>query len=232
MAQKILVVDDEPSLVRLVTKVLADSGYEVSSASDGQEALRAVFAGKPDLVLLDVVMPRMDGWQTCSRIREMSNVPVIMLTGTSTSEEDVARGIDYGADDYILKPVGNKQLVAKVRAVLRRAELPSSLDTKPTTYDDGYLAADLDERKVIVDGERVKLTPTEFRLFAVLAKNPGHVFTHKQLLEEVWGWEYADDVDYVRIYILHLRRKIEPAPGEPRYIMTEPGVGYYFHKPK
>ena len=232
MSQKVLVVDDEPSMIRLVTKVLADGGYEVSSAGDGQEALRVVFADKPDLVLLDVVMPKMDGWQTCSRIREMSNVPIIMLTGTSTSEEDVERGIDYGADDYLLKPVGNKQLLAKVRAVLRRAELPSSLDTRPSTYDDGYLTADLDERKVFVGGEKVKLTPTEFRLFAVLAKNPCHIFTHKQLLEEVWGWEYADDVDYVRIYILHLRRKIEPDPGDPKYVMTEPGVGYYFHKPR
>ena len=231
MGKKILVVDDEPTFVRLVSQTLTHKGYEVLTASDGKEALRLVFAHRPDLVLLDVIMPKMDGWQTCSRIREISDIPIVMLTGKQKSEEDIVQGLDYGADDYLIKPVGSRELVARVRAVLRRAELPSSLDIeKKVTYSDAFLTVDIAERKVIVGGERMKLTPTEFRLFALLLENAGRILTHKQLLEKVWGWEYIDDIDHVRIYIWHLRRKIEPDSTQPRYIITEPGVGYYFQK--
>ncbi len=231
MGKKVLIVDDDEALVRLVDQVLTQKGYEVLKASNGQEALRFLFDQRPDLVILDVVMPRMDGWQTCSRIREVSDIPIIMLTGKRRAEEDIVRGLDYGADDYLLKPVGNRELVARVRAALRRAELPSSADTKrEITYSDGFLTVDVAERKVIVNGERVKLTPREFRLFALLVENAGRILTHKQVLEKVWGWEYIDDLDYVRIYISHLRQKIEPDPALPRYIITEPGVGYYFQK--
>lgn len=231
MGKKILVVDDEPTFVRLVDQVLTDKKYEVLKASNGQEALRLLFAHKPDLVLLDVVMPGMDGWQTCQRIRDMSDTPIIMLTGKQNAEDDIVRGLDYGADDYLIKPVGNRELVARVRAVLRRAELPSTVGTqKKITYSDDYLSVDITERKIMVNGERVKLTPIEFRLFALLVENAVRVLTHQQLLEKVWGWEYTNDLDYVRIYISHLRQKIEPDPALPRYIMTEPGVGYYFQK--
>lgn len=231
MVKKILVVDDDVALVRLFDQILTGKGYEVLKASNGQEALRLFFAHKPDLVLLDIVMPEMDGWQTCSRIRDLSDVPIIMLTGQQKGEDDVVRGLDYGADDYLLKPVGGKELLARVRAILRRAELPPALDVeKRVTYSDDYLAVDVAERKVMVNGKRVKLTPIEFRLLALLVENAGRILTHQQLLEKVWGWEYADDLDYVRIYISHLRRKIEPEPAKPRYIMTEPGVGYYFQK--
>lgn len=229
--KKILVVDDEPTFVRLVSKTLTHKGYEVLTAGDGQEALRLIFAHQPDLVLLDVVMPKMDGWQTCSRIREMSDVPIVILTGQQKSETDIVRGLDYGADDYLIKPVGSRELVARVRAILRRAELPSSLEAKKEiTYSDIFLTVNITERKVIVNGERVRLTPTEFKLFALLLENAGRVLTHKQLLEKVWGWEYVDDIDHVRIYIWHLRQKIEPDPAHPRYIIAEPGVGYYFQK--
>lgn len=229
--RKILVVDDEPTLVKLISQILTHRGYEVLTAGDGQEALRLLFANKPDLVLLDVKMPKMDGWQTCSRIRELSDVPIIMLTGKQKSEEDIVRGLDYGADDYLIKPVGSRELVARVQAMLRRTELPAPQDTERTiSYSDSFLTVDVAERKVLVDGERVKLTPLEFKLLAFLLKNAGRILTHKQLLEEVWGWEYADDVDFVRIYIWHLRRKIEPDPSQPRYVVTEPGVGYYFQK--
>ena len=229
--KKILVVDDEPAFVRLVSKTLTHKGYEVLTAGDGQEALRLMFAHQPDLVLLDVVMPKMDGWQTCSRIREMSDVPIVILTGRQKSEADIVRGLDYGADDYLIKPVGSRELVARVRAILRRAELPSSLEAKKEiTYSDTFLTVNITERKVIVNGERVRLTPTEFKLFALLLENAGRVLTHKQLLEKVWGWEYVDDIDHVRIYIWHLRQKIEPDPAHPRYIIAEPGVGYYFQK--
>lgn len=231
MAKKILVVDDDAALVRLVDQVLTGKGYEVLTANNGQEALRLLFTHKPELVLLDVVMPKMDGWQTCSRIRDISNIPIIILTGKQKSEDDIVRGLDCGADDYLLKPIGSKELVARVRAVLRRAELPSLVDAgRRVTYHDDYLAIDVVERKIIANGERVRLTPTEFRLLALLVENAGRVLTHQQLLEKVWGWEYVDDLDYVRIYISHLRHKIEPEPAEPRYIMTEPGVGYYFQK--
>jgi len=227
--RKILVVDDEPTFVKLISQTLTHRGYEVLTAGDGQEALRLLFANKPDLVLLDVKMPKMDGWQTCSRIRELSDVPIVMLTGKQKSEEDIVRGLDYGADDYLIKPVGSRELVARVQAMLRRAELPAPQDTeRAISYSDDFLTVDVVERKVLVDGERVKLTPLEFKLLAFLLNNTGHILTHKQLLQEVWGWEYADDVDYVRIYIWHLRRKIEPDPSQPRYIVTEPGVGYYF----
>ncbi|GAG74872.1 unnamed protein product [marine sediment metagenome] len=176
-------------------------------------------------------MPGLDGWQTCSRIREVSDVPIIKITGRHKSEEDIARGLDYGADEYLIKPVGNKELVARVRAALRRAELPPSPDKrKEITYNDDFLTVDVTERKVMVKGKRIKLTPREFRLFAFLVENASRILSHKQLLEKVWGWEYTDDVDYVRIYISHLRQKIEPDPTNPRYIMTEPGVGYYFQK--
>ena len=231
MANRILVVDDDPAFVRLVDKVLTEKGYEVLNAIDGQEALRLLFELKPALVLLDVVMPGMDGWQICHRIRDLSDVPVIMLTGHQMGEEDIVRGLDHGADDYLLKPVGNKELVARVRAILRRAELPPSQNNgKGSVFSDDFLTLDVAERKVVVNGERVKLTPIEFRLLALLLRNAGHILTHQQLLEKVWGWEYTDDLDYVRIYISHLRRKIEPEPATPRYIVTEPGVGYYFQK--
>ena len=231
MGKKILVVDDEPTFVRLVDQVLTHKGYEVLKASDGQEALRLLYAHRPDLVLLDVVMPKMDGWQTCHRIRDISDVPIVLLTGERKAEADIVRGLDYGADDYLVKPVGNKELVARVRAILRRAELPPTLDkAEGIIYSDDFLTVDIAQRKIIVNGERVKLTPTEFRLFALLVENAGRVLTHKQLLERVWGWEYVDDLDHVRIYIWHLRQKIEPDPTQPRYIMTEPGVGYYFQK--
>lgn len=229
MTNKILVVDDDPALVRLIDQVLAQKGYEVLKASNGQEALRVLFDDKPDLVLLDVVMPGIDGWQTCTRIRDVSDVPVIIITGKKNTEEDIVRGLDHGADEYLLKPVGNRELVARIRAVLRRSNLPSYLGRgKKVVFDDGALMVDLAERRVMVNGERVRLSPREFRLLALLLENAGHIITHRQALEKVWGWEYIDDVDYVRIYVAHLRKKIEPEPGSPRYILTEPGVGYCF----
>ena len=230
MEKKILVIDDDPAFVRLVGQVLTQKGYEVLSANSGGEGLRLLFAHKPDMVLLDVVMPGMDGWQTCSRIRDISDIPIIMLTAHEKTEDDTVRGLDHGADDYVIKPVGAKELVARVRAMMRRAELPSSRQGGGITYSDDFLNVDIAGRKVMVKGERVRLTPVEFRLLALLMQNAGHILAHRQLLEKVWGWEYIDDLDYIRIYIWHLRQKIEPDPANPKYIITEPGVGYCFRK--
>jgi len=219
MTKKIMVVDDEPVQRRLVEQVLDGREYEVLQAQSGQESLRILFESKPDLVLLDVMMPGLDGWQTCSCIREITDIPIIMLTGKKTSEDDIVRGLECGADEYLTKPVGNRELLARVHSALRRAEQPSYLEKKQrTTYSDE------------VNGKRLKLTPREFRLLALLIENADHILSHQQVLENVWGWEYIDDVDYVRIYISHLRQKIEPDTSQPKYILTEPGVGYSFHK--
>jgi len=232
MTEKILVVDDEPAQVRLIDQILTSNGYEVTTAGSGQEAIRLVFENKPHLVLMDVMMPGIDGIQTCSCIREISDVPVIILTGQRTSEEDVVHGLEAGADEYLPKPVGNRELLARVKAALRRAEKPSyKQESKKVVFSNDYLTIDIAERKVIVKGQRLKLTPREFRLLALLVENAGRIMTHQQVLENVWGWEYIDDVDYVRIYISHLRQKIEPNPSEPHYIITEPGVGYLFRGP-
>ncbi len=231
MSDKILVVDNDPAFVRPVGLALARNGYQMLKASSGKEALQILFSQKPILVLLGLDITGMDGWQTCQRIRDICNIPVITLSGYYNTEKDIVRGLNYGADDYLIKPVGNKELIARVQAVLRRADSPSSSDKiLEATYSDGLLTVNLAERRVIVNDERVKLTPKEFRLFALLFQNADRIMTHKLLLEKVWGWEYVDDLDHVRIYIWHLRQKIEPIPAQPRYIMTEAGVGYYFKK--
>jgi two-component system KDP operon response regulator KdpE len=231
MGKKILVIDNDAPFIEMANFALTREGFEVFTASNGQEALRTLFVSRPDMVLLDVFMPRIDGWQTCRRIREASDIPILILTGFSRSEDDVIRGLDYGADEYLLKPISNRELAARVRAILRRAELSPSREISPTgIYIDDRLVINIWERKIIVDGKRIRLTPIEFRLFALLVQNAGKVIPHRQLLEKVWGWEYTDDIDYVRVYISHLRQKIETDPAAPQYILTDPGVGYYFNK--
>ncbi len=175
-----LAIDDDPDLLDLADRVFTPQGFEVLKAGGGQEGLRLLFTQRPDIVLLDVVMPKMDGWQTCQRIREISDVPIIMLTGKRKAEEDIVRGLDYGADEYLLKPVGNRELVARVRAALRRVDLPAAVGVRrEITYADDFLTVDIAERKVMVQGERVKLTPREFRLFALLLEEAGHILSHR-----------------------------------------------------
>jgi DNA-binding response OmpR family regulator len=227
--KRVLVVDDDPALLPLIEYTFAREGYEVAKACDGKEALREFFAHKPDLVILDIMMPRMDGWETCRRIREVSDVPIVMLTARG-QDEDIVRGLEYGADDYLTKPFSIKVLLAHARAVLRRAALPPVEYAEPTTYADDFLTIDLKERRVTVEGEQVKLTPTEYRLLAYLVQNAGQVLTFTQILQNVWGWEYQDDLDYVRVYVWHLRQKLEQDPKNPKYIQTEIGVGYRFEK--
>lgn len=231
MSKKILVIDDDATFVERANIVLAQEGFEVFTASNNREAFRALFVARPDMVLMDVFMPQIDGWQTCRHIREASDVPILILTGYSRGEDDIVRGLDYGADEYVLKPISNRELAARVRAILRRTELTLSRETTTTgIYVDDRLFVNIAERQVLVEGKRVRLTPIEFRLFAQLVQNAGRILTHQQLLEKVWGWEYTNDIDYVRVYISHLRQKIEKTPSQPQYICTDPGVGYYFRK--
>lgn len=231
MLEKILVVDDDPAQVRMVSTLLDASGFKALKAANGREAVRIMVENKPDLILLDIMMPEIDGCETCRLIREISTVPVIMLTGQRNSEEDIVHGLDCGADEYLAKPVGNRELLARIKATLRRSEKFSDNQKKKTVFSDDYLTVDIPERKVFVKGERLKLTPREFRLLALLVENAGHIMSHQQVLEYVWGFEYINDIDYVRIYVSHLRQKIEPKPSAPAYIMTESGVGYYFRSP-
>ncbi len=222
----VLVVDDEPRIVRFVRINLEIEGFRVIEASDGLAALREVREKMPDMVLLDVMMPEMDGFETLRMIREISSVPVIMLT-VQSSEEDKVRGLDLGADDYITKPFSPRELVSRVRAVLRRVRTLTPGESSVLEIDD-YLSIDFNTAEVLVEGERIKLRPTEFRVLRHLVENAGWTVPHSTLLSKVWGYEYKDEVSYLRLYVNYLRKKIEPDPSEPRYILTERGMGYRF----
>jgi len=221
----ILVVDDEEHIQRLVRMNLEMEDFRVITASSGTEAIERVRKDLPDLVLLDVGMPGLDGFETLRLIREISEVPVIMLTVRS-DEEDIVRGLELGADDYITKPFRTRELSSRIRAVLRRTR-GAPPETAILKIDD-YLSVDYNRREVIVGGKRVKLRPTEFRLLYHLIENAGWVVPHEVLLAKVWGHEYREEVHYLRLYITYLRQKIEPDPSHPRYILTERGVGYRF----
>lgn len=224
MAEKILVVDDEPRMVRLSTEVLQAVGYTVVAAASGERAIEMVAMEQPDLVLLDILLPRgPDGYEVCRRIREFSDVPVIMLTAKA-QENDLLCGFDAGADDYLTKPFSAKELVARVKAVLRRARHPEEVVT--AVFKCGDLEIDFAQRRVKVRDQEVRLTPTEYELLRQLALNPNRVMLHEKLLSAVWGPEYRDELDYLRAYVRYLRRKLEDDPSAPRYIQTSPGVGY------
>ncbi|MGC9349382.1 MAG: response regulator transcription factor [Anaerolineae bacterium] len=222
----VLVVDDEPRIIRFVRINLEMEGFRVIEASNGLQALDEVREKMPDIVLLDVMMPEMDGFETLRMIREISNVPVIMLTVRS-SEDDKVRGLDLGADDYVTKPFSPRELISRVRAVLRRFQTVTPEEAAVLKIDD-YLSIDFNRAEVIVDGERIKLRPTEFRLLRHLVENAGWTVPHSTLLSKVWGYEYKDEISYLRLYINYLRKKIEPDTSNPRYILTERGMGYRF----
>jgi len=219
-------VDDEPRMTRFIRMNLDLEGFSVHEAFDGKEALDRVREVLPDLVILDVMMPKMDGFQTLQMMREVSSVPVIMLTARA-SEDDRVRGLELGADDYITKPFSPRELVSRVKAVLRRTE-PSSVSGKEPIAVDERLQIDLDRREIFVEGKPVKLRPTEFRLLYHLVSNAGWVVPHDQLLAKVWGYEYQTETHYLRLYINYLRDKLEQDPHNPKYILTERGVGYRF----
>ncbi len=222
----ILIVDDEPRMIQFIRMNLELEGYRVTQASNGLEALNKVRDELPDLVLLDVMMPELDGFETLRMLREISSVPVIMLT-VKADEDDKVKGLGLGADDYVTKPFSPRELAQRVKAVLRRTETPAPVEKAILKIDD-YLQIDFNRRLVIAGGKEVKLRPTEYRLLYHLVNNPGWVLTHEQLLAKVWGYEYREESQYLRLYITYLRQKIEPDPAHPRYILTERGAGYRF----
>lgn len=226
---KILIVDDEQAIRDALGRKLRRDSFEVILAEDGAAGLRAFHTERPDLVVLDIVMAGgMDGLTVCRRIRELADTPVMMLSAQAITEDDVIEGLNAGADEYLIKPVRLNEFVARINALLRRAQITSTdIDQN---YDDGYLNVDLHRRQVHVKGEKIHLTPTEFKLLAVLLENSGRVVPQRDLLEQVWGREYIDDVYYPRVYISQLRRKIEEDAANPLYILTEHRVGYRFEK--
>jgi DNA-binding response OmpR family regulator len=225
--KKILVIDDDPNLVKLSEAVFTRAKAKIYTATNGLEGLRQFYAHQPDLILLDLMLPEMDGWDVCRRIRQFSQVPIIMLTALSQDEEIVRGLTTYGADDYITKPVGSDVLLARVEALLRRIA-PSSPNESPL-YSDSYLTIAPNEPRVYVGGKAVKLSIIEYRLLCYLAQNAGRVLTFQQLLDNVWG-ESRDNAEYIHVYIRHLRQKLEADPAHPIYILTEYGIGYYFEK--
>jgi DNA-binding response OmpR family regulator len=227
VTQTILVVDDEPNLVDLIRMTLEREGYSVLEAENGYKALQRLRESLPDLVLLDVMMPEMDGMETLKEIRAASNVPVIMLT-VRASEQDKVHGLELGADDYMAKPFSHRELVQRIKAVLRRAEMAPPVARSESIVVDDDLSVDFDKREVVARGERVRLRPTEYKLLYHLVNNAGRLMTHEGLLTKVWGREYRDDTQLLRLYITYLRQKIERDPSHPHYILNERGLGYRF----
>jgi DNA-binding response OmpR family regulator len=223
---KILAVDDEQRMVRFIQLNLEQDGFEVVTAYNGKEALEQVRTQLPDLILLDIMLPDINGFEVLKKIREVNNVPVIMLTAKG-EEDDRIQGLELGADDYITKPFSPRELVSRIRAVLRRTKSFKEDQVDQIIVDD-RLTIDFSRREVWVEGKKVDLRPTEYRLLYHLVQNAGWVNTHEQLLSKVWGFEYQDEPHYVRLYVNYLRKKLEEDPSNPIYILTERGVGYRF----
>jgi len=223
----ILAADDDPQLLRLITRNLQLEGYDVLAASDGQQALELIENNAPDLVLLDVMMPRMDGFTVCYRVREFSSVPIIIITARG-QDQDKVRGLDLGADDYLTKPFSVDELLARVRAVIRRSQFTAREYTQGlrATTATGSLVIDYSQHIVTLHGREILLTPTEYRIIAYLAQNVGRVVTQDLLLEHVWGQEYLGESHMLQVNINRLRRKLEIDATQPHYILTKVGVGY------
>lgn len=226
-AKRVLVVDDEPRMIGFIRMNLELEGYQVVEAHNGIQALDAIRTQLPDVILLDVMMPDLDGFETLRMLREFSSIPVIMLTAKG-DENDKVYGLELGADDYVTKPFGPRELSSRIKAVLRRAEMPNTSPEQAILTIDDHLSVDFNKRAVIVAGEEVKLRPTEYRLLYHLVENAGWTVPHDQLLAKVWGYEYRDEAHYVRLYVNYLREKIEKDPANPQYILTERGIGYRF----
>jgi two-component system, OmpR family, KDP operon response regulator KdpE len=224
---RVLIIDDEPSLIKFVSQNLLARGYDVAAASTGFEGVERMKQDQPDLVILDINLPGMDGFEVCSYIRQLSDAAIIMLTA-SGDEGDKIRALDLGADDYLTKPFAIGELMARVRAVMRRVNQAATHVSRLDAVSTGDLQVDFQHRRVKVRGEQVKLTPTEFALLEQLVTHPDTVLTHRDLLTNIWGAEYRDETEYLRVYMRRLRQKIENDTARPRYLLTEPGVGYPF----
>lgn len=229
-AKRILLAEDEVALRDFVSRNLRARGFEVLEASNGLEAMALWEGEEPHLLILDIMMPRMDGLEVCRRVREHSAVPIIVLTALDAESDKVA-ALDLGADDYLTKPFGVEELLARVRAVLRRTQWEVMLPTGDTKQY-GDLEIDLTGHIVRLHGAEVRLSPTEFALLGLLVTNVGKVLTHRMLLQSIWGPEYGGEAEYLRVYINRLRHKLESDPANPRYLLTEPGVGYRFVAPR
>lgn len=225
MAEKILVIDDEETTVQLISMLLEKRDFEVIKAYRAEEGLRKAYRYQPDLILLDIMMPDMDGWEVCKRLREMSDVPIIFLTARGETK-DVVKGLEMGADDYIVKPYDNDELIARIRSLLRRA--PRSNTSEELVFDNGDFRINFLNREVWVRNEIRHLTPKEFNLLGVLVRNAGRVVTRTELVTQAWGEEYGDAIDSLKLYIHYLRQKLEVNPQQPEYIVTSRGVGYRF----
>jgi DNA-binding response OmpR family regulator len=229
MKPLILVVDDDADLQRLVQVALSRRGYRVLSASDGLQGLRLLYEERPDLVVLDVMMSKMDGWEALGRIRELSSLPVLMLTALGETA-DLVRGLEQGADDYVVKPFQMEELVARIEALLRRSQEAVEDTNHLLCIDDGNLLVDTHSRRVTVRGSEVRLTPTEYRFLVYLAQNAGRVMTYENILANVWDSTYEGGDKNVKVYATYVRRKIEQDPKNPRYIQSEWGIGYFMPK--
>jgi DNA-binding response OmpR family regulator len=225
MSDKILVIDDEDTTVQLISILLERRGFEVIKAYSAEDGLRKAYRHQPDLVLLDIMMPDMDGWEVCKRLREMSDVPIIFLTARG-DVRDMVKGLEMGADDYMPKPYDNDELIARIRAHLRRAPKPSMAEE--LIFNGGEFKINFMNREVKVRNELKHLTPKEFNLLGVLVRNAGRVVPRNELVTEAWGDEYADAIDSLKLYIHYLRQKVERDAEHPDYILTSRGVGYRF----
>ncbi len=223
---RILVVDDELSIIKFLRANLEAKGYEVLAAMDGVEALRTIETDLPNLVILDIMMPKLDGFEVCRRLREWSQIPIVMLSALG-NEGDKVKCLELGADDYITKPFGASELIARVRAVIRRTETSPTIPTQPS-FTVGDIKINFVERRVTVGDHEVKLTPTEYNLLKELTLNANKVLTHRMLLEKIWGPEYRDERQYLHVFMRRLRKELEPDSENPRYLITIPRVGYQF----
>ncbi|HYO89654.1 MAG TPA: response regulator transcription factor [Candidatus Limnocylindrales bacterium] len=228
MTARVLVVEDDRDLARLLETELRGEGYAVETAGDGLDALRVFHAVHPDLVVLDIALPLMDGRAVCQRIREGSDIPILLMTAHAVTEQDIVQGLNLGADEFLVKPLRSMEFLARVRALLRRARTQDPDAGLPAHYADAHLTVDIPLRRVTVRSSEIRLTPTEFKLLAMLVQHPDQVLTFQNLLEHVWGFEYQREHHYPRIYVSHLRRKIEPDAKNPTYIQSEYGIGYRF----
>ena len=229
MAKKVLVVDDEKLIVKGIRFSLEQDGMEVTCAYDGEEALRLAQENKFDMILLDIMLPKMDGFEVCQAIREFSNMPIVMLTAKG-DDMDKILGLEYGADDYITKPFNILEVKARIKAIMRRTAASEPKEENSKGVESGDLKLDCESRRLFVQGREINLTAKEFDLLELLVMNPNKVYSRENLLNLVWGYEYPGDVRTVDVHVRRLREKIEPNPSEPKYVHTKWGVGYFYQK--